>query len=368
VLRLLRGLEDSLGTTSDAARHRHLAALESARQVARWWRQQVHNTAMAGAEPPELPPDAVAPPPLRQLIADEPAVETLADMLRGHRRGILMAPGALAGWLDSTAGRVRRHRNRSAWLRWWSAIPPGAAVSVLGTMEPGSAAAAVAGDDGLVARLLFACPEPGPPQALSDRTAPLGPAALAALARLRDLPEPPRVVPLSAGARIRFEDFRQAHAVAASRLDGAEAAWWSKGPASVLRLAGVLAFLAWASQPEGTAEPPMLELGTLEAGADLWQRYLWPHARAVVRSGGIDREPDIKVLRWIRQHAKAQVSREDLRARALCRTCDAAETDLIAARLVAEGWLRPVESVHRPPGRPPIRWVVHPRLCEARDA
>jgi hypothetical protein len=205
---------------------------------------------------------------------------------------------------------------------------------------------------------------------LSDAPEPASHEAFDALARLRDMPEEPRDLPLAADALSSFDDFRHAHQTETDSLDGWAADWWDKGTGIVLRLAGVLTFLDWAARPKDTAEPARVPAWAIQAAVGLWRDYLWPHARAVFRvAGGSEQERHSrKMLQWLGRQRKLEVSREDLRCRALGRTCDAAETQHIAESLVTAGWLRPVETVHHGPGRPPIRWAVNPSLRAVNDA
>jgi len=373
-LRLVHALDGELADTNAALHRRHVTAKETARAEERWWLEGLRGAVANHREPQLIPAAAQAPKPFtpRQLVIETPAVNVVADALCGSPRGTLLALGDLAGSRDSEA------RQASVDRRWWSAASwiverkgsrpridiPSAAVSVLGAADA-EAIAACAGidDDGMAARLLVAWPSRRPVQLLSRRTAALCPEARAALGRLRDLDDQPRVVSLSPDALAGFEDFRRRHEEAAERLDGIEAAWWGMGASNVLRLAGVMAFLEWAARADEAAEPAVVPAHALQAAADLWQQYLWPHARAVFRSTdsrGALRQS--RVLRWLRLRGMAEVSRTTLREVALSRSCDAAETADIAEALVRGGWLKPLQTPSQGKGRPPVRWAVHPDL------
>ena len=91
-------------------------------------------------------------------------------------------------------------------------------------------------------------------------------------------------------------------------LMGRPADWWGKGTGTVLRLAGVLAFLDWAAQAQDTPEPTHVSARATRGAIDLWRDYLWPHAQAVLRIAGSERQHRArKVLQWIKRQGKARV-------------------------------------------------------------
>ena len=371
VLRLARALEHELGSTGEAAARRHATVKEVARVHARLWRTDVRNMVINGAEPDEMPAAAMEPPLPRRLVIEDPRASRVAEALRGNTHGILLAPDALAGWLRQRGGADRRR-----WLRSWSAdawtitrarqVPldvPCAAVSILGTLAP---QALRSNDDGdMVARFLFAAPQRRP---LSPRTAhpqqDSSTGALDALTRLRDLPAAARDMTLSRDAQRAFDAFRRAHDDERDRLDGQCGAWWDRGLAMVLRLAGVLAFLDWATHAADTVEPAQMPGWAMDVAVRLWRDYLWPHARAVLgASNDHDRRRHIgRLLAWLRTRRPHDVSREQIRREALSQSVDADGADAIAAVLVDAGWLRVISCDRSGPGRPRSRWQVNPLL------
>ncbi|WP_178130375.1 molybdopterin cofactor-binding domain-containing protein [Reyranella sp. CPCC 100927] len=369
-LGLVRDLQDRLGTTDEGAARRHAGAREKARTFASLWRRDVRNMVIAGAaEPDPLPDDAVEPPPPRRLMIDDPRLRSVADALRGSPPGLLLAPDALDAWLARSmrAGNDRRH-----WLKAWAGrrwtiarlrllpVDVTSAISIVGTLRANALPPARAGeDDSVLARTLFACPPRSALQALAPVTAGSDPAALDALARLHDLPTAPRDVALTSEALALFEAFRRIHAAYGDALEGRDAAWWRKGLSLVLRLAGVLAFLAWSARPAGTAEPVRLSAGTLRAAIGLWQDYFWPHARAVLGAAGTTHQRHVETVRsWLAAQRPAAVSREQIRREVLSQAVDAAGADAVIAALVDEGRLQPMDRIARGPGRPPLRWRV----------
>jgi len=365
-LDLMRDLQSALGTTGEEAQRRHAVVREVARVQARLWRQDVRNMVIAGAAPDPLPDAAVEPPLPRRLLLDTPRPRVIADAVRGHRHGILLASGGLDAWL----GRTARGADQRLWKSAWSGAPwtitrahqppvdVPAAVSILGTLR--AAALPSGADEGILARCLFVCPPPVLLRPLSPMEAGPCPDACAALARLRDMPAAVRDVPLASGALVLFEAFRRALDDAAAERDGREAAWWHKGAAAVLRVAGVLSFLAWSSMPADAPEPAHVSADVIRTATRLWQDYLWPHARAVFgtsRGEALQRHV-ATVRRWLVAEQPAEVSREEIRREVLSQAVDAAGADAIIATLVAGGWLQPVDRVAARPGRPARRWRV----------
>jgi hypothetical protein len=325
---------------------------------------------------PEIEPDL----PPRPLTATDAAIDAVAEALHHSARGVLLPCDERSDWLE----RMRNEDERAFWLSAWSGRPflverkgkppfylPSPGVSILGAIEPDLIASALAaGDDRVIARCLFAWAERPSFQPLSEMAVAARPEEYTALRHLYDMPDTARAIPLETEALSSFDGFRRMHDAEAGRFEGREAAWWGKGPGTVLRLAGTLTYLAWAIQPKGTEEPAQVPAWTIKAASRLWQSYLWPHARAVFRLAG-NAEGDSqsqKVLRWIRRQGRTEVSRTELRRDALGRTCNAAATERIAESLVRSGWLKPIQAEREGRGRPPARWSVNPALKEATQA
>ena len=109
-------------------------------------------------------------------------------------------------------------------------------------------------------------------------------------------------------------------------FDGHERQWLVKGETAVLRLAGTLAYMAWAialGVPStngldgitGSLEPKTIDKQFVIAAIRLWREFFWPHARAALRQIGLnDRHRNgRRVLRWIKANGKDEVSREEIR-------------------------------------------------------
>lgn len=381
-LSLMQELQQRLGTTGESAWRRHAAAREAARVGTSLWRRDLRNMVIAGAEPDPLPDAAIEPPPPCRLVVDDARVRAVADALHGSPRGVLLAPGALDGWLARIA-RQPSGTDRCHWRKAWSATPwtisrrhqpiidiP-SAVSILGTLEPKALPSLCAShDDSMIGRFLFVCPSRPVLRPLSPTTGTMNAEAVDALVRLHAMAAAPRDVPVATEALDMFEAFRQDHDERIEALEGQEAAWWSEGTGVVLRLAGVLTFLDWSTRPAGTTEPAEIAASAMRTAVDLWLDYFWPHARWVLGAAadGERRRHADKVLRWIAAQGLSEVSREQIRREALSQAVDADGADAIVALLVAQGWLQPSDGTSAGRGRPRRRWqVANPALASAED-
>jgi len=347
-------------------------------------RLDVGDPTASSAPLPGRLPVARAPKPVthRQLITHDPTIDAVAEALKVNTRGVLLACDPLVDWLAGMARRESGSAHRSCWQSSWSAglwtvtrrgrrsfWLASAAVSILGTVEPGTITTALASDEDIGSRLLFAWPCTMPLAPLSD--APAAPCleALRALRRLRDLPGKPRVVRLSTAAHNAFDDFRRAHASTGPVLDDVEAAWWGRGPNTVLRLAGVLTFLDWAASLRRRVEPAVVPVAALKAAAELWRGYLCRHAGAVLGALGSSdggRQAQ-EALLWIQGRQLAEVSREDI-PRHAGTAPDAAGADGIIETLVAARWLRPLDPERPGAQRSRRRWAVNPFLTGVANA
>jgi hypothetical protein len=327
------------------------------------------------------------------LLADG-AAEPLAEALNAAPRGVML-------WRDEPSGRLAFlddaiARDRSSWLEAWQAGPvvlQGARhasrhercpMSVLISIRPDLLMASLCKDDprkgnprqdedGLAARLLYGWPDPPAFRPIAERRAARDEQALdllRSIGRIARSPADPLVLALDAAAAKAFDAFLAGLHGLLPRAEGLEADWLGKGSGTVARLAGVLALLGWAGSGVGGA-PGKIGLESMAAAVRLWSDYLRPHACLVFdRVGPTDTERHARrVVRWLKVHRPADVSREDVRRRALGRTLDAARTERVLERLCAAGALRSKLLVFSlQGGRPARRWEVNPALLAAADA
>ena len=141
----------------------------------------------------------------------------------------------------------------------------------------------------------------------------------------------------------------------------------------MLRLAGTLAYMAWAislttpsskgvSGITDALEPNTIDEQLMVSAIRLWRDYFLPHARAVLRQIGLtQRHANARrVLRWISANGKTVVSLEDIRRDALGQALDAEQTRDLLDGLVKTGWLH--KEITNTGGRPRRRWHVNPKL------
>jgi hypothetical protein len=186
-------------------------------------------------------------------------------------------------------------------------------------------------------------------------------------------------VGLSEGAFAKFEEFREFVDKTKRGLDGRERQWFVKGETQVLRLAGTLAYMAWAislgaPMSDGVAgitsalEPKTIAEQFIVAAVRLWREFFWPHARAALRQIGLsERHANARrVLRWIKANGKDEVSREEVRREALGQSLDADQTQHLLDGLVKAGWLR--ETATKTSGRARRRWQVNPSINSTAES
>ena len=306
------------------------------------------------------------------LYATDPTIERLAALLQARPRGMMLIRDELAG-LFANMGRYSGGSDRPFWLEAWnggrhvvervsgSIVVEHLLVGVIGSFQPDKLARAFAGDeDGMYGRFLYAWPSAPDYRPLTNEAAEVEPELQSALTALIRLPSEdvegafaPQTIWLSDGAIAEFEEFRKWVDKTKRGLDGHERQWLVKGETVVLRLAGTLAYMAWAislgAPPTngldgitGALEPKTIDEQFMTAAIRLWRDFFWPHARAALRQiGSSDRHREARrALRWIKAHGKHEVSREDIRREALGQKLDAEQTQGLLDGLEKAGWAK----------------------------
>ena len=250
-------------------------------------------------------------------------------------------------------------------------------IGVLGGFQPDKLARSFKGDDdGLYARLCFAWPAEAPYRPLTDDAVEIDDSLLNALDRIVALSViddegvlVSRAVALSDDARSTFEHFRELAYRERGALDGRERELWAKGQSQVLRLAGTLSFMHWASS--GGPEPATIDRRSVDAAVAIWRGYFWPHGRAALRQVGLtDRHANARrVLRWVRAKRKPEdeIALVDIRREALAQSLDVKDTGTVVETLEETGWLKKL-PVGETGGRPLHRWQINPQLWGAESA
>jgi Protein of unknown function (DUF3987) len=394
--RALDRIEEDSADTVSRSRHDHETRRQMAKEARQRWEKQ-RKEALAANPPQQAPPfpsDVHDPGNFiyPRLYTTDASVPSLSPLLIARPRGIMLIRDELSGhfarmatwqgidrafWLEAWDGNrhvVQRVRQEASW------DIPHLLVGVIGGFQPDKVARAFAGDeDGMYARFLFGYPTSPDYRPLSNEANEVEPELYRALKALIQLPSEnadgqftAQNIHLSDAALARFEEFRRYIAQTKRQWDGREQQWLVKGETQVLRLAGTLAYLAWAialaAPGTGIAgitsalEPNSIDEQAMVSAIRLWQDYFWPHARAVLRQIGLSQRHANarRALRWIKANDQTEVSLEDIRREALGQSLDAQQTRDLLNGLVKTGWLH--EDVTPTKGRPLHRWHVNPRL------
>jgi hypothetical protein len=396
-VRALDIIEKSNSAVISAKRLAHETRVQTAKERNKKWREerQAALDADPPLEPPPMPIDAIDPGNFIEprLYATDPTIERLAALLVARPRGMMLLRDELAG-LFANMGRYSGGSDRPFWLEAWnggrhvvervsgSIVIDHLLVGVVGAFQPDKLARAFAGDeDGMYGRFLYAWPLTPDYRPLTDEVAEVEPEFQSALTALIRLPSEdvdgefiPQTIWLSGAAIAKFEEFRQSVDVIKRGLDGHERQWFVKGETTVLRLAGTLAYMAWAiglgaSSSNGldgitaSLEPKTVDEQFVVSAIRLWREFFWPHARAALRQIGLsDRHKNARrILRWLKANCSLEISVKDIRRDALAQSLDAKETEKLLDGLVSAGWLRrkPAEQTG---GRAIHRWWVNPVL------
>jgi hypothetical protein len=392
-VRALDLIERHNSAETSGKRLAHETRVQKAKEIQKKWKEdrQAALNAVPPKEPPTMPIDAIDPGNFIEprLYVGDPTIEKLAPLLQVRPRGIMLIRDELTG-LFANMGRYSGGSDRPFWLEAWnggrhivervekSIVVEHLLVGVVGAFQPDKLARTFAGDeDGMYGRFLYAWPLAPDYRPLTNEAAEVEPALENALTVLIRLPAEDQngvffahAVWLSDEAIAEFETFRKFVDKTKRGLDGHERQWFVKGETVVLRLAGTLAYMAWAIELgkfstggiTGSLEPGTIDKRFMVEAIRLWQEFFWPHARAAMRQIALsDRHKDARrVLRWIKDRGKTEVSRDEIRENALAKKLDAAGTQELLIRLEKAGWLKGETILTA--GRPKIRWQVNPQL------
>jgi hypothetical protein len=376
----------------DKRRLAHAKKVEVAKAAKAKYKLDVAAAMEAGKTPPDPPPESLDVPAFvpQRLYVSDATVEKLGLLLQARPSGLILFADELAG-LFSNLSRYNGGSDREFWLQSWNGKPHSVErmgrpsididhllIGVVGGFQPDKLARSFKGDDdGLYARFCYTWPAEPPYRPLTDDAVEIDDWLINALNRVVELSMvdddgvlASRTVPLATDARAAFEQFRELVHRERNALEGRERELWAKGQSQVLRLAGTLAYMAWALS--GGPEPSRIDCRWIDAAVAIWRGYFWPHGRAALRRGGLtDHHADARrVLSWLRAKCKPddEVSLEDIRRDALGQSLDAKGTAALVELLEGAGWLRrlPIGPTGR--GRPRHRWQANPRLWGAQNA
>jgi hypothetical protein len=363
------------------------AAAEIAKARREAWEKDVKRAAKIG-NPPPLPPPDMDPPPAPQrptLRCNDVTIEVVADLLASCApKGLLMWRDELAGhllgmnayndaarafWLESYGGRPYRVDRKKHPVpiviphlscAWWGGTQP----SRLQEIMEGA-------DDGLLARYMWLWPNAIPfdlPKLVPDMVFPVE--AFMRLNRLQmDIgPEGsiPKTITLAADA---LDDLRELAREMQERqrfAGGLMSSALGKARGLALRLALVFEHLWWCA--ENSARPPPAEISrrAFAAAAEFVADYAMPMAERAYGDAAApkDERNAATLARWIvatkPKEVKGRALQRDVRLPGLT---DAESIRGAVNVLAGDGWFVPSEKPAKP-GRPPVSWVVNPRLWE----
>ena len=314
-----------------------------------------------------------------QIVASDTDTGALADIVSGNPRGVLLWRDGRAAWI----GDERSDENdsqREILLAAWEAGAvtvvrprqpvrslPRFPISILQTIRPDRLKESLrSDDDSLAARFLFAWPGPQPYRALEvverSRDEEIL-RRLRALSRLARSADDPCVLIVDARGRAALDKVLSTLHAERQNVEGLEAAWIGKSRSLIVRLAGIIELLG--SIDGKVVRPGAIGAEQVEAAAQLWRDYYWPHAKAVFDSAELsDHAKRVRrVARWLLDKRPAEVSREEVRRRALCQAATADETQHVLERLAYLGFVR-VDLARERAGRATTHWLVNPALAE----
>lgn len=279
----------------------YFADCERAKVEKQAWQKNVEAAHKDGMGTPSMPAAAVEPeePQRRRTMIMDATPEAVGAILAGNPAGTMHFRDELAGWLTS----FDRYSpgGREFWLEAYGGRPfvidrKGAkaalrisfnGVSVLGGIQPAKMADALLGavDDGLVARFLWAWPDPVPfrrPRQLAD----VG--QLEAIYRRLDSLQWGRdeagnptsiTIPLAPEASDLFEEWGRSNSDDMEDAGALYKSFCGKLEGAVLRLALASELMGWALC--GGDEPASISARTLAAAAEWVDDYAKPMAMRV---------------------------------------------------------------------------------------
>jgi hypothetical protein len=176
---VLASLEADMTDDYERLRSGYEAAKEAAAIRHANWKHDVKGAVDAGVHPPDLPDDAREPdaPGRPRLVVTDSTVEELAMILHSNPRGVLLAPGEMAGWLGNMDRYGGNGGDRAFFLDSFDAIPntrvdrrknsgqpivvPFRHISIIGEIQPDKMRSMLLSgdDDGLSARFLYVWPD-----------------------------------------------------------------------------------------------------------------------------------------------------------------------------------------------------------------
>jgi hypothetical protein len=358
------------------------AAAELARAAEEQWKQEVRSAQKAGKAPPSPPPLPGPEPQAPRLRQNDVTIERVATLLAtAAPKGLLIVRDELAGWISGMCSY--NDAGRAFWVESFGGRPyrverqknpepiivPRLAVAVYGVQPDRLGSLMRDADDGLLARILWAWPDPIPFK-LSQR-APRVDWAIEAFDRLRWLelqpgdPPQPIMVPLSPEALPFLEAFARGVQERQAAAGGLMRSALGKARGLALRLSLVLEMLWWSGSSGIAAPPTQISAKAFAAAAHLLDDYHLAMAERVYGdAAATDKDRNAATLaRWVMHHKPDEVYVRALQREVRLPGLTSAETIHAAASVLVEAdWLQepPRGAGHRGKAAYPI----NPRIWE----
>ena len=372
----------------DRLREWHVAA-ELAKAATETWQKEVRTAQKQGKAPPLPPPQTGPEPQAPRLRQNDVTIERVATLLAtAAPKGLLIVRDELAGWI--TGMNAYNDAGRAFWIEAFGGRPyrverqkhpepiivPRLAVSVFGGVQPDRLGPLMReADDGLLARILWAWPDPIPFRL--SRRAPNSAWAIEAFDRLRWLdlqpgdPSQPIMVPLADEALPLMEEFGQSIQDRQDTAGGLMRSALGKARGLALRLSLVLELLWWCSQEGMAPAPAQISARAFIAAAHLLDDYFLPMADRVYGDAAASpRDRDAATLaRWIIRQREQEERPSEVSVRHLQR--DVRLPGLTTAEIIhsAAGTLVEADWLANPPRgighRGRSAYPINPRVWEA---
>ena len=292
------------------------------------------------------PKDRGEKPTLRRIVTTDPTTEALGPILARNPRGLIVAPDEMTKWVMSMDQyKGGKGGDRPFYLSVWKGeavyidraknmsepiVVPHPFLTVVGGLTPGMLTELPEGkgrDDGFMARLLFAYPDPethrysdrGIPDAVAGEWERMARSLWDRATREKDGRAVPHVVKWNPKAAVAWAEWCNAHRAEQDADDFPDALEgpWGKLEAYAARLALVLHLMDLASDTtrNAPAEPPDLPRRIIDDAARL-VAYFKTHARrvhAAIDGKLIDGGQNVRALvRWILRNELTGFSTRDI--------------------------------------------------------
>ena len=357
---------------------------ELAKAARETWQGEVRTAQKQNKTPPDPPAEPGPEPQAPRLRQNDVTVEKVATLLAAAApKGLLIVRDELAGWVAGM--NSYNDAGRSFWVESFGGRPyrverqknpepiiiPRLAVSVYGSVQPDRLGRLMRdADDGLLARILWAWPDPIPFRL--SRQAPKSAWATEAFDRLRWLdlhpgdPPQPIMVPLDGDAVEMLEEFAQGIQERQTSAGGLMCSALGKARGLALRLSLVIEILWWSAEQGMTPAPAQISARAFAAAAHLIDDYFMPMADRVYGDAAAspgDRNT-ATLARWLLREKPDEVYVRHLQRKVRLPGLTTAEAIHGAAEALVEAdWLAKL-----PPGvghRARAAYPINPRIWEA---